>query len=135
MPPPADDNFAVDAGASAVALRAPSDAPASPRAVASSTVALSCRSIVIAALLPTNLYRESGARFIGTRGSLADLAMAMRTISEGFDALRSPFNKVLGLGRVARLALVATKADHITADQINNLVGLLRDMIGEPIMQ
>jgi len=67
-PAPAGEVFAADAGASPVALRAPSEAPASARAPASRTVALSCRSYVMAALLPTNLYRESGARFIGTGG-------------------------------------------------------------------
>ena len=38
-------------------------------------------------------------------------------------------------GRLDRLSLVATKADHITAGQLNNLVGLLRDMLGEPFMR
>jgi hypothetical protein len=48
--------------------RATGDAPASARPLASRTVALSSRSFVMTALLPTNLYRESGARFIGTGG-------------------------------------------------------------------
>jgi predicted YcjX-like family ATPase len=43
--------------------------------------------------------------------------------------------KALSLGGVDRLALVATKADHVTADQMNNMIGLLRDMIGEPFVQ
>jgi predicted YcjX-like family ATPase len=67
--------------------------------------------------------------------SFADLALAMSTISEAFEDLKNPLLKLLPLGRVDRLALVATKADHITADQLNNLVGLLRDMIGEPFIQ
>ena len=67
--------------------------------------------------------------------SFADLALAMRTISEAFEDLKNPVLKLLPFGRVDRLALVATKADHVTADQMNNLIGLLRDMIGEPFMQ
>ena len=39
------------------------------------------------------------------------------------------------MGRLDRLSLVATKADHITSGQLNNLVGLLRDMLGEPFMR
>lgn len=64
--------------------------------------------------------------------SFADLALATRTISEAFDDLKSPLLKVLPRTPVDRLALVATKADHVTADQLNNLIGLLRDMIGDP---
>lgn len=67
--------------------------------------------------------------------SFADLALAMRTISEAFEDLKSPLRRLTPFGRVDRLALVATKADHITADQMANLVNLLRDMIGEPFMQ
>ncbi len=46
-----------------------------------------------------------------------------------------PLARVLPLGRLDRLSLVATKADHITSGQLNNLVGLLRDMLGEPFMR
>lgn len=67
--------------------------------------------------------------------SFADLALAMRTISDAFEDLKNPLLKLLPIGRADRLALVATKADHVTADQINNLKGLLRDMIGAPFMQ
>jgi predicted YcjX-like family ATPase len=67
--------------------------------------------------------------------SFADLAMAVRTIAEAFDALRNPILRSLSLGRVDRLALVATKADHISSSQVANLVALLRDMIGEPFVQ
>ena len=43
--------------------------------------------------------------------------------------------RLLPLARVDRLALAATKADHVTADQHANLVNLLRDLIGEPFLQ
>jgi uncharacterized protein len=67
--------------------------------------------------------------------SFADLALAVRSITEAFEELKNPLLKALLLGRIDRLALVATKADHVTAGQINNLVGLLRDMIGEPVLR
>lgn len=67
--------------------------------------------------------------------SFADLALAIRTITEAFDELRSPLLRSLSLGRVDRLALVATKADHVSSSQLANLVALLRDMIGEPFVQ
>jgi predicted YcjX-like family ATPase len=67
--------------------------------------------------------------------SFADLALATRTVVEAFEDLRHPLAKVLPIGRLDRLSLVATKADHITSGQLNNLVGLLRDMLGEPFMR
>ncbi len=67
--------------------------------------------------------------------SFADLALATRSLTEAFEALENPILKALSLGGVDRLALVATKADHVTADQMNNMIGLLRDMIGEPFVQ
>ena len=67
--------------------------------------------------------------------SFADLAHATRTVVEAFEGLRSPLARVLPLGRLDRLSLVATKADHITVGQLNNLVGLLRDMLGEPFVR
>jgi predicted YcjX-like family ATPase len=67
--------------------------------------------------------------------SFADLALATRTVVEAFEDLRHPLARVLPIGRLDRLALVATKADHITSGQLNNLVGLLRDMLGEPFMR
>ena len=67
--------------------------------------------------------------------SFADLALATRTVVEAFEELRHPLAKVLPVGRLDRLSLVATKADHITSGQLNNLVGLLRDMLGEPFMR
>jgi predicted YcjX-like family ATPase len=67
--------------------------------------------------------------------SFTDLALAVRTITEAFDDLRSPLLRSLSLGRVDRLALVATKADHVGSSQLANLVALLRDMIGEPFVQ
>jgi len=67
--------------------------------------------------------------------SFADLALATRTVVEAFEELRHPLARVLPIGRLDRLSLVATKADHITSGQLNNLVGLLRDMLGEPFMR
>jgi len=67
--------------------------------------------------------------------SFADLALATRSLADAFEALQNPILKALSLGGVDRLALVATKADHVTADQMNNMIGLLRDMIGEPFVQ
>ena len=67
--------------------------------------------------------------------SFADLALATRTVVEAFEEMRHPLARVLPMGRLDRLALVATKADHVTSGQHNNLVGLLRDMLGEPFLQ
>lgn len=67
--------------------------------------------------------------------AFADLALATGSIAESFEELRNPILSALSLGGVDRLALVATKADHVTADQMNNMIGLLRDMIGEPFVQ
>ncbi|WP_428659300.1 YcjX family protein [Reyranella sp.] len=69
------------------------------------------------------------------RESFADLALATQSLTDAFEALENPILKALSLGGVDRLALVATKADHVTADQMNNMIGLLRDMIGEPFVQ
>ncbi len=67
--------------------------------------------------------------------SFADLALATRTVVEAFEELRHPLARLMPFGRLDRLSLVATKADHITSGQLNNLVGLLRDMLGEPFMR
>jgi len=67
--------------------------------------------------------------------SFADLALATRTVVEAFEELKHPLARVLPIGRLDRLSLVATKADHVTSGQHNNLVGLLRDMLGEPFMR
>lgn len=69
------------------------------------------------------------------RDAFADLGLAIRSISDAFDELRHPLLRLLPLARVDRLALAATKADHVTADQHANLVNLLRDLIGEPFLQ
>lgn len=69
------------------------------------------------------------------RDAFADLGLAIRSISDAFDDLRNPLLRLLPLARVDRLALAATKADHVTADQHANLVNLLRDLIGEPFLQ
>ncbi len=68
------------------------------------------------------------------RDSFADLGLAIRSISDAFDELRHPLLRLLPVARVDRLALVATKADHVTADQHANLVNLLRDIVGEPFL-
>ncbi|WP_421997947.1 YcjX family protein [Reyranella sp.] len=67
--------------------------------------------------------------------SFADLALATRTVVEAFESLKHPLARLLPVGRLDRLSLVATKADHITSGQHNNLVGLLRDMLGEPFVR
>lgn len=69
------------------------------------------------------------------RDAFTDLGLAIRSISDAFDDLRNPLLRLLPLARVDRLALAATKADHVTADQHANLVNLLRDLIGEPFLQ
>ena len=65
------------------------------------------------------------------KDAFADLAMAVRTIADAFDSLAPAYVRLLPFLGIDRLALVATKADHVTADQINNLTGLLRDMTGQ----
>ena len=62
--------------------------------------------------------------------AFADLALTVRTIAEAFDALSPAYLKLLPFTGIDRLALVATKADEVTADQLNNLVGLLESMTG-----
>ena len=68
------------------------------------------------------------------REPFADLGLAIRSISDAFEDLKHPLLRLLPMARVERLALVATKADHVTADQHANLVNLLRDMVGEPFL-
>ena len=68
------------------------------------------------------------------REPFADLGLAIRGISDAFEDLKHPLLRLLPMARVERLALVATKADHVTADQHANLVNLLRDMVGEPFL-
>ncbi len=69
------------------------------------------------------------------REAFADLGLAIRSISDAFEELRHPLLRMLPIARVERLALVATKADHVTADQHANLVNLLRDIVGEPFLR
>ena len=66
--------------------------------------------------------------------AFADLAMAVLTISDSFDELAPVYLKYLPFMGIERLALVATKADHVTADQMNNLTGLLQDMAGQLVV-
>ena len=66
--------------------------------------------------------------------AFADLGLAIRSISDTFVELRHPLLRMLPIARVDRLALAATKADHVTADQHANLVNLLRDIVGEPFL-
>jgi predicted YcjX-like family ATPase len=68
------------------------------------------------------------------REPFADLGLAIRSISDAFEELKHPLLRLLPMAKVERLALVATKADHVTADQHANLVNLLRDMVGEPFL-
>lgn len=68
------------------------------------------------------------------REAFADLGLAIRSISDAFEALKHPLLRMLPIARVERLALAATKADHVTADQHANLVNLLRDIVGEPFL-
>jgi predicted YcjX-like family ATPase len=60
----------------------------------------------------------------------SDLALAIKTIADSFDELAPAYLKYLPFMGIDRLALVATKADHVTADQMRNLSGLLQDMAG-----
>ena len=62
--------------------------------------------------------------------SFADLALAVRTISESFEAQTPTLARLLPFTGLDRLALVATKADHVTSDQMFNLAGLLQNMTG-----
>lgn len=64
------------------------------------------------------------------RDSFSDLALAVRSIAESFDAQAPVYSKYLPFMGVDRLALVATKADHVPAAQVLNLAGLLQDMTG-----
>ena len=63
-------------------------------------------------------------------GAFTDLALTVRTIADSFDAMAPAYRKLLPFAGVDRLALVATKADEVTTDQLNNLVGLLEGMTG-----
>lgn len=69
------------------------------------------------------------------RETFTDLGKAVRAVSDAYEDLRHPLMKMLPTGSVDRLAIVATKADHVTSDQHNNLLGLLHDMIGQPFIR
>ncbi len=64
------------------------------------------------------------------RDSFADLALAVHDIAESFEAMMPVYAKYVPFLGLDRLALVATKADEVTSDQMRNLSGLLQDMTG-----
>lgn len=62
-----------------------------------------------------------------------DLSDALGTLMRSFDyGKRSLMNRLFS-PRIDRLAIAATKADHVTPDQHANLVALLESLLAEPI--
>ncbi|MED5501061.1 YcjX family protein [Salinicola sp. MIT1003] len=62
-----------------------------------------------------------------------DLSRALTTLMRSFDyGKRSLLNRLFS-PRIDRLAIAATKADHVTPDQHANLVTLLESLLAEPI--
>ncbi len=62
-----------------------------------------------------------------------DLASALSTLMQSFDyGKRSLLNRLFA-PRIDRLAIAATKADHVTPDQHANLVALLESLLAEPL--
>ncbi|WP_110666101.1 YcjX family protein [Salinicola halophilus] len=62
-----------------------------------------------------------------------DLSLALSTLMRSFDyGKRSLINRLFA-PRIDRLAIAATKADHVTPDQHANLVALLEALLAEPI--
>ncbi|WP_110710151.1 YcjX family protein [Salinicola sp. CR57] len=62
-----------------------------------------------------------------------DLSDALATLMRSFDyGKRSLINRLFS-PRIDRLAIAATKADHVTPDQHANLVALLESLLAEPI--
>nr|WP_299245532.1 YcjX family protein [uncultured Halomonas sp.] len=62
-----------------------------------------------------------------------DLSRALATLMQSFDyGQRSLFTRMFS-PRIDRLAIAATKADHVTPDQHPNLVALLEALLAEPI--
>ncbi|GHB27809.1 YcjX family protein [Salinicola rhizosphaerae] len=62
-----------------------------------------------------------------------DLSLALSTLMKSFDyGKRSLLNRLFA-PRIDRLAIAATKADHVTADQHGHLVTLLESLLAEPI--
>ncbi|WP_245391890.1 YcjX family protein [Salinicola aestuarinus] len=62
-----------------------------------------------------------------------DLSLALSTLMRSFDyGKRSLLNRLFS-PRIDRLAIAATKADHVTPDQHANLVTLLEALLAEPI--
>nr|WP_298412780.1 YcjX family protein [uncultured Halomonas sp.] len=62
-----------------------------------------------------------------------DLSRALATLMQSFDyGQRSLFTRMFS-PRIDRLAIAATKADHVTPDQHPSLVALLEALLAEPI--
>ncbi|GAB2795071.1 YcjX family protein [Halomonas shantousis] len=62
-----------------------------------------------------------------------DLSRALATLMRSFDyGKRSLLNRMFA-PRIDRLAIAATKADHVTPEQHGNLVALLESLLAEPI--
>lgn len=62
-----------------------------------------------------------------------DLSRALATLMKSFDyGKRSLLNRLFS-PRIDRLAIAATKADHVTPDQHANLVALLEALLAEPL--
>lgn len=62
-----------------------------------------------------------------------DLSRALSTLMKSFDYGRRSLLSRLFSPRIDRLAIAATKADHVTPDQHANLVTLLEALLAEPI--
>ncbi|GEK46319.1 YcjX family protein [Bisbaumannia pacifica] len=93
-------------------------------------------------------YREHFRRFdrqivlVDLLGALAagperfdDLARALGTLMQSFDyGKRSLLNRLFA-PRIDRLAIAATKADHVTPEQHPRLIGLLEALLAEPLKE
>lgn len=62
-----------------------------------------------------------------------DLSRALATLMRSFDYGKRSLMSRLFSPRIDRLAIAATKADHVTPDQHANLVTLLESLLAEPI--
>lgn len=62
-----------------------------------------------------------------------DLSLALGTLMQSFDYGKRSLRNRLFSPRIDRLAIAATKADHVTPDQYSNLIVLLEALLAEPI--
>lgn len=62
-----------------------------------------------------------------------DLSRALATLMQSFDYGKRSLISRLFSPRIDRLAIAATKADHVTPEQHVNLVSLLEALLGEPL--